>query len=115
MVTSQRVALGSGVFASGVKTRIVGPAHRNVPATAGLIEKNGAVTSSGRRPIGTIGCEKRMRISAACARLAISPVGCAVTTLSGAGTVGCAQVVDAITTHTRSHASRTLVCMLALS
>ena len=43
MVTSNRVAKGSGVCGSGVKTRIVGPAHRKLPRMAGRTLKNGAV------------------------------------------------------------------------
>src|SRR5205823_9753573 len=66
IVTSYRVACGSGVFGFGVNTRIVGPAHRNVPLRAGAIEKNGATTSSGMRPRVTIGSENRTRISVAC-------------------------------------------------
>ena len=36
-VTSYRVAYGSGVFASGVKIRIVVPDQRNAPGMAGVI------------------------------------------------------------------------------
>ncbi len=36
-VTSYRVAYGSGVFASGVKMRIVVPDQRNAPGMAGVM------------------------------------------------------------------------------
>ena len=44
---------------------------------------NGARTSAGIRPSVTIGSENTMRISLASARLAISPVGPALTMVSG--------------------------------
>jgi hypothetical protein len=76
------VAVGSRLPGVGVRIRIIGPAHRHVPAIAGLTVTKGAVSSSDTRPTATIGSEKRMRISDACSRLATSPVGPALTTVS---------------------------------
>jgi hypothetical protein len=70
--------------------------------------------------MGTIGSENRTRISAACSRLLISPVGCAATIDSGdAGAAGagdgCALADAAIEiTHTTGlHTSNTRLRMIA--
>ena len=83
IVTSYRVANGSGFFGSGVKIRIVVPDQRNVPGTEGAIRKNGARTGDGILPSVTIGSEKTTRTSLASARDATSPDGPALTTVSG--------------------------------
>jgi hypothetical protein len=81
---------------------------------AGRTEKKGAETCSGRRPIGTIGSEKRTRISAACATLPNSPVGPAETTLRAVAAPGaacCARASADIPTHRTTAISRNLVAM----
>ena len=61
---------------------MVVPDQRKPPAMAGVMRTNGAVTGDGMRPNVTIGSEKTMRISLACARLASDPSGPVLTMLS---------------------------------
>src|SRR5688572_4372038 len=62
--------------------RIDVPDQRNVPARAGWILKNGAVTGFGIRPRATIGSEKTTVISRDSPRSDVSPAGLADTTVS---------------------------------
>src|SRR5687768_12102323 len=59
---------------------MVVPDQRKVPATAGWILKNGAVTGLGIRPSVTIGSEKTTVTSLDSPRSAVSPDGRALTT-----------------------------------
>src|SRR5215212_3824866 len=82
MVTSNFVANGSGVLASGVKMSVVVPDQRKAPGTAGAMWNQGGVTSLGILPTTTIGSEKTTRTSLASARLATSPMGPALMMVS---------------------------------
>src|SRR5262249_33849380 len=82
------VARGSGF--AGVKIRMVVPDQRNVPATAGLMLKNGGFRFSGTRPSTTIGSGETTRTSFARPAGATSPVGPALTKRSGGGESGLA-------------------------
>jgi hypothetical protein len=73
--TATRKSVFHGSRAAGVKISVRVPAQRKAPARAGVMEKYGASIFAGILPSSTIGSEKTMRISFACSRFAISPVG----------------------------------------
>src|SRR6266568_2350911 len=80
MVMSYCVAYGS--CCSGVKISVVVPDQRNVPFTAGLMWNQGMVRFLGILPTTTIGALKTTRTSFASAKVASSPMGPALTTVT---------------------------------
>src|SRR5438034_11520650 len=79
-VTSNFVAYGS--CAAGVKMSVVVPDQRNVPFTSGAMWNHGMVRFFGILPTATIASLNTTRISFASARVASSPTGPALTTVS---------------------------------
>ena len=102
-VTSYLVANGNGGFTSGVKINVVVPDQRKLPGIAGLIWTNEAVTRAGIRPSTTMGSENTTRISLASSRLAISPSGAALTTVSLAGSPTRCSARTGVAAATRIH------------
>src|SRR5258708_15927644 len=74
--------VANGSFFDGVKTSVVVPAQRNLPATSGATWNHGTATTFGILPSGTIGSLKMTRISFASESCASSPTGPALMMVS---------------------------------
>ena len=86
---------------------MVVPDQRKLPAMAGTMRTNGAVTGDGMRPSLTIGSENTIRISLAWASVASAPSGPVRTTVRVPGAAGDCAAADAASRTIEHRASDT--------